>query len=77
MPPLGYLTNREGIKGQRKIFIDTVRAPIIKQMFEKTAYEKYSGRKLYGWLVSIKFTTRTGKRATLNSIYTLLKNSFY
>ena len=77
MPPLGYLTNTEGIKGQRKIFIDTVRAPIIKQMFEKTAYEKYSGRRLYNWLISIRFTTRTGKRVTLSSVYSLLKNTFY
>jgi len=77
MPPLGYLTNTEGVKGQRKIFIDEIRAPIIKQMFEKTAFEKYSGRKLYNWLVSINFATRTGKRVTLSSIYTILKNSFY
>jgi DNA invertase Pin-like site-specific DNA recombinase len=77
MAPLGYLTNREGIKGQRKIFIDTVRSPIIKQMFEKTAFEKYSGRKLYNWLISINFATRTGKRVTLSSVYTILKNSFY
>ncbi|MFA5431256.1 MAG: recombinase family protein [Candidatus Paceibacterota bacterium] len=77
MAPLGYLTNKEGIKGQRKIFIDTVRSPIIKQMFEKTAFEKYSGRKLHGWLVSINFATRTGKRVTLSSVYSMLKNSFY
>ncbi len=77
MAPLGYLTNKEGIKGQKKIFVDEVRAPIIKKMFEKVAYEKLSGRKLYGWLISINFTTRTGKRATLSSLYTLLKNTFY
>jgi site-specific DNA recombinase len=77
MPPLGYLTNTEGIKGQRKIFLDTVRAPIIKQMFEKVAYEKYSGRKLYEWLKSMRFNTRTGKNVTLSSVYLILKNTFY
>jgi len=77
MAPLGYLTNKEGIKGQRKIFIDDFRAPIVKQMFEKTAFEKYSGRRLYNWLVSINFGTRTGKRVTLSSVYSILKNTFY
>lgn len=77
MPPLGYLTDTEGIKGQRKIFIDQDRASTIKQMFEKVAYEKYSGRRLYEWLKNIKFTTRTGKPVTLSSIYLILKNTFY
>jgi len=77
MPPLGYMTNKEGIKGQRKIFLDTVRAPIIKQMYEKVAYEKYSGRKLYEWLKFMRFNTRTGKDVTLSSVYLILKNTFY
>ncbi len=77
MPPLGYLTNTGGIKGQRKIFLDAARAPIIKQVFEKVAYEKYSGRKLYEWLRSIRFNTRTGKNVTLSSVYLILKNTFY
>ncbi len=77
MPPLGYLTNKNGLKGQKKIFLDEIRAPIIKQMFEKVAYEKHSGRKLYEWLNSMRFTTRTGKKVALSSIYLMLKNPFY
>lgn len=77
MPPLGYLTDTEGVKGQRKIFLDQDRASTIKQMFEKVAYEKYSGRRLYEWLKITRFTTRTGKPVTLSSIYLILKNTFY
>lgn len=46
-------------------------------MFEKAVFEKYSGRELYNWLISINLTTRTGKRVTLSSVYTILKNNFY
>lgn len=58
--------------------IDPHRAPIIKKMFEKVAYEKYSGRKLYSWLKDeIKFNTKSGKPLTLSNVYITLRNTFY
>lgn len=77
MPPLGYLTNKTGLKGQKQIFLDEYRAPIIKEMFEKVAYERNSGRKIYAWLKKKGVKTRTGKDVALSSIYSMLKNTFY
>jgi len=52
MAPLGFLNDYYSGKGQKRIFQDKERAPIIKEMFEKVAYENYSGRKIYHWLNS-------------------------
>ncbi|MFA6145942.1 MAG: recombinase family protein [Patescibacteria group bacterium] len=77
-PPLGYLHEKYAEKGQRKILTDPERAPIIKQMFEKIAYEDYSGRDLSNWLNGeANFVTKKGKRVTLSMIYRLLKEPFY
>lgn len=74
--PTGYLNEkRTGRKGH--VIVDPNRAPVIKKMFEKVAYEQYSGRKLYQWLKSINFKTRTGKNLSLSNIYLILKNTFY
>ena len=53
LAPLGYLNqNRVDKKGD--VIIDPVRAPVVKQIFEKVAYECYSGRKLFHWLNHLK-----------------------
>jgi len=74
--PTGYLnekrTDRKGC-----VIIDPPRAPVIKKIFEKTAYEGYTGRKLYQWLKSINFKARTGKSLSLSNIYLILRNTFY
>jgi len=77
MAPLGYLNqNRMDRKG--KLIIDEQRAPVIKKMFEKVAYEYYSGRKLYNWLRhELNFYTRGNKPITLSGIYRILDNTFY
>jgi len=59
------------------VMLDPERAPVIKQMFEKVAYEDASGRDIYTWLVDIGFTTRSGKRVALSGIYSMLKEHFY
>src|SRR3989344_4708478 len=60
------------------ILIDSHRAPIIKKMFEKVAYEKFSGRRLHAWLKDeIKFKTKNGKPLTVSNIYIILRNTFY
>ena len=48
-------------------------------MFEKVAYEKWSGRKIYNWLrFDLKFRTALGKKhLSLGNIYRLLENTFY
>ena len=75
--PLGYMFDPNGKKGSKKIFVDEERAPIMKQMFEKVAYEDVSGRDLYNWFVKIGFRTRTGEKVALSAIYRALKDTFY
>ncbi len=77
-PPLGYIHDKYADKGDKKIFIDPKRAPIIKKMFEKVAYEQWSGRKLLRWLLGeTDFKTRNGKNMHLSMIYRLLNEPFY
>ncbi len=77
VPPTGYLSNPDRNK-KCEVVIDERRAPIIKQMFEKVAYDGWSGRKLFKWLQKdIRFTAKSGKPLTLSNVYLLLKNTFY
>jgi DNA invertase Pin-like site-specific DNA recombinase len=76
--PTGYL-NEKRVDRKGYVLIDTERAPVIKQMFEKVAYEKWSGRKVYHWLkFELNFKTAAGnKNLSLGNIYLILQNSFY
>lgn len=74
--PTGYL-NEKHVDKKCQCYLDPVRAPIIKQMFEKVAHESWSGRKIYRWLKEIDFKTKTGKHLVLANIYLLLRNHFY
>jgi site-specific DNA recombinase len=76
--PTGYLKeNRLDRKCQT--YIDPDRGHIIKQMFEKVAYDKWSGLKVYHWLkFDMNFKTAKGhKNLTLGNIHLLLKSTFY
>jgi len=78
MAPLGYLNDYYSGKGQKKIFQDPERAPFIRQMFEKSAYENYSGRKIYDWLkAETTLRSRGGKVLNLSVIYRMLNNPYY
>lgn len=75
--PLGYL-NQKHMDKKCQVILDPLRAPVIKKMFEKVAYEKYSGRKIYNWLRhELNFYTRGNKPLTLGGIYRILENHFY
>jgi len=75
--PTGYINEKRKDK-PCEVIIDPVRAPIIKQMFEKVGNELWSGRKLYNWLrYEVDFKTRTGKHLSLSNIFLLLRNTFY
>lgn len=77
VPPLGYLHSKDDIKGKRKMYLDPKRAPVITEMFEKVAYQNFSGRAILRWLSETGFTTRTGKKIVLSSVYLILKNTLY
>ncbi len=76
--PTGYL-NEKRIDRKAHVIVDPERAPIVKQMFEKVAYEHWSGRKLYHWLkFEMNFRSVTSnKPLTLGNIYRLLESTFY
>ena len=77
LAPLGYL-NQYKMDQKCRILVDPQRAPVIKQMFEKVAFEQKSGREIYNWLKhDINFYTRGNKPLTLAGVYRILCNSFY
>lgn len=77
MAPIGYLDQKEMDKKCQKV-IDPHRAPIIKQMFEKVAHDKWSGHKVYHWLRhEINFKTKGNKTLSLSGVHRILNNTFY
>ncbi len=75
--PLGYL-NQKLMDKKCQIAVDSARAPVVKKIFEKVAYEHYSGRKIYNWLkFELNFHTRGNKPLTLSGVYRILDNPFY
>lgn len=77
MAPIGYLDQKEMDKKGQKI-LDPDRAPVIKQMFEKVAYDKWSGRRVYHWLLhEINFKTKGNKTLSLSGVHRVLDNTFY
>lgn len=76
-PPTGYFKTKRTDKKCESI-LDPDRAPIIKQMFEKIAYNAWSGRKLHHWLrYDIKFKTEFNKSLSLGNLFRILENHFY
>lgn len=77
VPPTGYLSHSDRNK-KCEVVLDEQRADVIKQMYEKVAYDGWSGRKLFYWLKDdIRFRTKHGKPLTLSNIYIILKSTFY
>jgi len=77
VPPTGYLSHSDRNK-KCEVVRDEQRADVIKQMFEKVAYDGWSGRKIFKWLAEdIRFKTKHGKPLTLSNVYIILKSTFY
>ena len=76
--PTGYMKEKR-MDRKCETLLDPERAPIIKKMFEKVAYEHWSGRKLYNWLkFDLNLRTAAGKKhLSLGNIYKVLDNTFY
>lgn len=74
--PTGYLNER---RTDRKGYVmtDPNRAPIVRQMFEKVANDKWSGRKVFKWLQEIEFRTPNGKKIWLSNVYKIFNTPFY
>lgn len=75
--PLGYL-NQKDVDKKCQLVVDQLRTPLVKKLFEKVAYEKMSGRKIYNWLrFEVNFYTRGNKPLTLAGVYRILNTHFY
>jgi site-specific DNA recombinase len=76
MTPLGYLNDHYSGKGQKQVFVDETRAPVIQEAFEKVAAGA-SGREIYDWMRETGFRTKSGKLLTLSGVYRMLNNPYY
>jgi DNA invertase Pin-like site-specific DNA recombinase len=75
--PTGYL-NDSRKDHKCEILVDPIRSPVIRQVFEKVGVERWSGRKVHGWLKKdVQFASRIGKSMNLSTLYKMLKNPFY
>lgn len=77
LAPLGYLnlyrTDKPGF-----LKVDPVRAPVIRQMFEKVARVGMSVRDAHAWMHDgAGFRTRGGKAWSMSGVYRALRNPFY
>lgn len=73
--PLGYVNRAFG--GVRDIVLDTDRAPVVKEMFERSGLMHQSGRTIKDWLDATDFRTKGDFPLSLSQIYRILTNPFY
>lgn len=77
VPPTGYLTQKL-MDRKCQLIIDPERGHVVKKIFEKMAYDKWSGRKIHQWLkFELNFMTVGNKNLSLGNIYRMLQNPFY
>ncbi|MEI8175204.1 MAG: recombinase family protein [bacterium] len=75
--PLGYF-NQKHMDKKCEVIIDPDRAPIVKKIFEKMAYDKWSGRKIHQWLkFELNFKTPGNHSLALGNIFRIIQNDFY
>lgn len=75
-PSIGYVKSR--IVGEEGIVhVDSERAPIVRQVYEKVAYEGKSIYDIVLWLKEIGFTTRAGKFLNYSMVQVMVHKPFY
>lgn len=76
MPPLGYLNTKHPERGMSRIVLDPIRAPIVKEMFERSANGE-SGRDIIRWASEQGFTNRKGKPIPNSTFFNMISNPYY
>ncbi len=76
MTPLGFINEKYAKKGEKKVYLDPKRAPLIKEAFQRVASGQ-NGRDIFKWLNQVGFTTKSGKKITLSMVYLILHNPYY
>lgn len=76
--PIWYLNQKSFERNGWKIILDSERDFVIKQIFEKVAYDWYKWRDIYKWLKEdLWFKTRTWSYVALSLVYRILNDTFY
>jgi len=77
IPPTGYRKPDKRI-AKCEVEQDPERAHVIKQIFEKIGYDKWSGRRVQIWLKhELDFKTQKGNHLSAGNIFKILNNTFY
>ena len=80
---IGFMNERNGIKGERKWLVDPERFPIVEEMFQMYLSGIYSGSEIYLWakntakLVTPARRKRGNKLISESSVYRMLRNPVY
>lgn len=76
-PPTGY-RKVDGRLAKCEVEIDPERADVIKEIFEKIAYEKWSASKVHAWLrYELNFKTQRGYHLSIGNVFKIINNTFY
>lgn len=76
--PIWYLNQRSFERNWWKIILDPDRHHVIKQVFEKVAYDWYKWREIYKRLKDeLWFKTKTWSYVALSLVYRMLNDTFY
>lgn len=76
-PPTGYRKVNDRT-AKCEVELDSDRAHIIRQIFEKIAYDKWSVSRVYTWLkFEINFKTLRGHNLSLGNVFRIIDNTFY
>jgi len=76
-PPTGYRKINDRL-AKCEVEIDPERSNIIRQIFEKITYEKWSVSKVHAWLrYDLNFRTARGYHLSLGNMFKIINNTFY
>lgn len=76
-PPTGYKKVNDRL-AKCEVELDPERADIIRQIFEKIAYERWSVSRVHKWLkYELDFKTHRGYHLSLGNLFKIIDNTFY
>jgi site-specific DNA recombinase len=76
-PPTGYRKVNDRM-AKCEVEIDPERAGVIRQIFEKISYEKWSVSKVHAWLrYDLNFKTHRGFHLSIGNVFKIINNTFY
>ncbi len=75
--PIGYLNEKQGIKGQKRILIDPVLFPIIESLWHKLLTDQLSLMRLFDHMKEQCPIFVKGKMIAFSSFHEIFQNKFY